>query len=148
VLFFYPKIKGKEDYQEIFNTKNWKEILIMESGFKFELYEMVFEDCFIHSSRYNNGNLSLSLFGTNPETNQTAHFADITLEQNRRVLGKKEIVVDCKYKPTLIPQLKELKVLKDQTGICVLNNFIYPIYTIDLTRISEIQYCMQELIAA
>jgi len=120
----------------------------MESGFKFELYEMVFEDCFIHSSRYNNGNLSLSLFGTNPETNQTAHFADITLEQNRRVLGKKEIVVDCKYKPTLIPQLKELKVLKDQTGICVLNNFIYPIYTIDLTRIGEIQYCMQELVAA
>ena len=120
----------------------------MESGFSFELYEMVFENCFIHSSRYKNGNLQLSLFGIDPETNETAHFADITLEQNRRMLKEDEIVVDCKYKPEMIPQLIELGILKEQTGIYVLGSFIYPIYTIDLTRIGEIQYCMQELVAA
>lgn len=119
----------------------------MQSGFNFELYEMVFENCFIHNSRYKNGNLQLSLFGIDPETNETAHFADITLDQNNRKLADDEIVVDCKYKPEMIPQLIELGILKEQTGICVLGNFIYPIYTIDLTRIGEIQYCMQ-LIAA
>ena len=120
----------------------------MECGFSFELYEMLFENCFIHSSRYKNGNLQLSLFGTDPETNQTAHFADITLEQNIRVLKENEIVVDCKYKPTLIPQLQDLGILKEQTGICVANSMIYPVYTIDLTRIGQVQYCMQELVAA
>lgn len=120
----------------------------MESGFSFELYETVFENCFIFSSRYKNGNLQLSLFGVDPETNQTAHFADITLEQNRRVLKENEIVVDCRFKPTLIPQLIELGILKQQTGICVVEGSIYPIYTIDLTRLGEIQYCMQELVAA
>lgn len=120
----------------------------MESGFSFELYEMVFENCFIHSSRYKNGNLQLSLFGIDPETNQTAHFADITLDQNSRVLREDEIVVDCKYKHEMIPQLIELGILKEQIGICVFGNCIYPIYTIDLTRIGEIQYCMQELVAA
>lgn len=120
----------------------------MESGFSFELYEMVFENCFIHSSRYKNGNLQLSLFGIDPETNQTAHFVDITLDQNTRYLKENEIVVDCRFKPTMIPQLIDLGILKEQTGICVVNASIYPIYTIDLTRIVANQYCMQKLVAA
>lgn len=120
----------------------------MESGFSFELYEMVFENCFIHSSRYSNGNLQLSLFGIDPETDEMAHFADITLEQNKRALRENEIVVDCKYKPTMIPQLIALGILKAQTGICVLNSTIYPVYTIDLTKVNSKEYCMQELIAA
>ncbi len=120
----------------------------MESGFSFELYEILFENCFIHSSRYKNGNLQLSLFGIDPETNQTAHFVDITLDQNTRYLKENEIVVDCRFKPTMIPQLIDLGILKEQTGICVVNASIYPIYTIDLTRIVANQYCMQELVAA
>lgn len=120
----------------------------MESGFSFELYETIFKNCFIHSSRYVNGNLQLSLFGTDPETSETAHFADITLLQNNRKLGKNEIVVDCKYKPTLIPQLKNLGIIKDQLGICMVKNTLYPIYTIDLTKVNSKSYCMQELVAA
>ena len=120
----------------------------MKSGFNFELYETVFENCFIHSSRYVNGNLQLSIFGTNPEINEISHLADITLDQHFRLLKENEIVVDCKYKPTLIPQLKDLGILKEQTGICVVNFTIYPIYTVDLTIIEENCYCMQELLVA
>lgn len=120
----------------------------MGSGFNFELYDTIFENCFIHSSRYANGNLQLSLFGIDPETNQTAHFVDITLEQNSRVLRENEIVVDCKYKPTLIPQLIELGILKSQVGICIKDKALYPVYTIDLIQTNENCYCMQELIAA
>ena len=120
----------------------------MESGFNFELYETIFQNCFIHSSYYKNGNLQLSLFGLDPETNETAHFADITLDQNRKILNQNEIIVDCLYKPTLIPQLKSLGILKEQTGIFILNCTIYPIYTIDLTRVLSNQYYMQELVAA
>ena len=120
----------------------------MVQGFSFELYEMVFKNCFIHTSRYSNGNLQLSLFGTDPKTNETAHFADITLDQNRRVLKEDEIVVDFKYKPTFIPQLLDLGILKKQVGIYAIETTIYPIYTVDLDKISEKQYCMQELIAA
>ncbi len=120
----------------------------MESGFDFELYETLFRNCFIYSSRYSNGNLQLSLFGVDPETNQTGHFADITLNQNSKVLKENEIVVDCKYKPTFIPQLINLGVLKEQVGICVVKGTIYPIYTIDETMVVEKQYCMQNLIAA
>ena len=120
----------------------------MKSGFNFELYEMVFEHCFIYSSRYKNGNLQLSLFGIDPETNQTAHFADITLDQNKKILKENEIVVDCRFKPTMIPQLLDLGILKEQTGICVVDASIYPIYTIDLSKITANQYYMQELVAA
>lgn len=120
----------------------------MKSGFNFELYETLFRNCFIFTSRYLNGNLQLSLFGTDPVTNKTAHFADITLNQNSRMLRENEIVVDCKYKPTLIPQLLNLGILKKQTGICVENSAIYPVYTIDETMVNENQYCMRELIAA
>ena len=94
------------------------------------------------------GNLQLSLFGIDPKTNEIAHFADITLDQNKRLLKDNEIVVDCRFKPTMIPQLIDLGILKEQTGICVINASIYPIYTIDLTRICANQYCMQELVAA
>lgn len=120
----------------------------MESGFTFELYEMVFENCFIHSSYYKNGNLQLSLFGIDPGTNETAHFADITLEQHKTILRNNEIVVDCKYKPNLIPQLIDLGILKNQVGICVTNCSIYPIYTIDLTKVKENSYDMQQLCVA
>ena len=109
---------------------------------------MIFENCFIHSSYYENGNLQLSLFGSDPETDETAHFADITLDQNKRLLKENEIVVDYRFKPTLIPQLVDLGILKEQTGICVVDASIYPIYTIDLSNITANQYCMQELVAA
>lgn len=103
----------------------------MESDFNFELYEMVFENCFIHNSYYKNGNLQLSLFGVNTETNETAYFVDITLDQNKKLLKENEIVVDCKFKPTMIPQLVDLGILKEQTGICVVNSNIYPIRTLE-----------------
>ncbi len=67
----------------------------MKNGFSFELYETIFTNCFIHTSPYPNGDLQLSLFGTDPATNETAHFADISLEQNSKVLKEDEIVVDC-----------------------------------------------------
>lgn len=120
----------------------------MKSGFNFKLYETVFKNCFIFSSRYKNGNLQLSLFGKEQETNETAHFADITLEQNKKILGDDEIVVDCKFKPTLIPQLKNLGIIREQTGICVIDSMMYPIYAIDLTAVGEKKFCMPELVAA
>ena len=120
----------------------------MESGFSFELYETVFENCFIHSSRYANGNLQLSLFGVDPETNETAHFADITLNQNRKLLKSNEVIVDCLYKPTMLQQLLDLGILKNQVGIFTTEYAIYPIYTVDLTKISQKQYFMPELAVA
>ena len=81
-------------------------------------------------------------------TNETTHFADITLNQNKRLLQENEIVVDCKYKPTMIPQLIKFGILKEQVGICVIKNTLYPIYTIDKTIVNQKQYCMQELVAA
>lgn len=120
----------------------------MESGFSFELYEMVFENCFIHSSYYKNGNLQLSLFGTDPKTNETAHFADITLDQ-KKILKQNEIVVDCRFKPTLIPQLLDLGIIQEQTGIIVAKGGIYPVYKVAPDRVSAKQYCyMQELAVA
>ena len=120
----------------------------MKDGFSFELYGTIFTNCFLHSSRYSNGNIQFSLFGTDSIINETAHFADITLEQNKKLLGEDEIVVDCKFKPTLIPQLLKLGIIKNQTGICVVNNSIYPIYTINSDKIQK-NYCyVEELIAA
>ncbi|MCI8397675.1 MAG: hypothetical protein HFJ52_08795 [Clostridia bacterium] len=119
----------------------------MKNGFSFELYETEFTNCFTYSSYYPNGDLQLSLFGTNPKLNQTSHFADVTLEQNQIQLRENEIVVDCKFKPNLIPQLKGLGILQEQVGICAIGNMIYPIYKIDLNVISQKQYCMQAVAA-
>ena len=119
----------------------------MKNGFSFELYETIFTNCFLHSSRYSNGDLQLSLFGIDPATNETAHFAEISLEQNSKVLRDNEIVVDCKFKPTLIPQLLELGIIKIQTGICVEKNSIYPIYTVDSSKVQK-QYCYAEELKA
>lgn len=115
----------------------------MKNGFNFELYETKFTNCFIHSSFYASGNLQLSLFGINPELDEIAHFADITLEQNKIRLKENEIVVDFKFKSNFIPQLKSLGILQEQTGICAIGKMLYPIYTIDLNKISQRQYCMQ-----
>ena len=48
----------------------------------------------------------------------------------------------------MISQLIDLGILKEQTGICVINSSIYPIYAIDLSNIIANQYCMQELVTA
>lgn len=120
----------------------------MRNGFCFELYEKIFRNCFIHSSRYTNGNLQLSLFGFDESINQIAHFTDITLNQNNRILNSNEIIVDCKYKPNIIPQLKKLGIIKEQVGIYVDKYTLYPIYTIDQTKVNQKSYCMHELVAA
>lgn len=120
----------------------------MKGGFCFELYETHYTDCFIHASRYSNGNLQLSLFGVESSINETSHFADITLEQNKNILNDNKIVVDIKYKPELIPQLIDLGILVEQVGIFVDKNTIYPIFTIDLSKIKQNSYAQLELIAA
>ena len=94
------------------------------------------------------GNLQLSLYGLDPNVNQISHFADITLEQNTVKLKEYEIVVDNRFKPTFIPQLKDLGILKEQTGMCIVNDAFYPIYSIDLSKIKENCYYLEELIAA
>ncbi len=120
----------------------------MESGFDFELYGDTFTNCFIHISRYVSGNLQISLFGVDPNTSEIAHFVDITLDQNAKKLNGNEIVVDCLYKPTLIPQLKELGILKEQIGICIVNSDIYPIYTVNFNNTSKCEYKINELAVA
>lgn len=120
----------------------------MENGFSFECYDTIYEKCFIHRSKYSNGNLQLSLFGIDLAIGDVAHFADITLEQNIRELAKNEIIVDCKFKPTFVPQLIELGILKEQVGIYVANSMFYPIYTVDFEKINEKEYALQNLVAA
>lgn len=120
----------------------------MKSGFDFELYGEIFKNCFIFVSRYANKNLQLSLFGTDPNTNETSHLADITLDQNSKKLKQNEIVVNCLYRPTVIPQLLKLGILKKQVGICIVSLTIYPVYTVDFSKINLMQYSEPELLAA
>lgn len=120
----------------------------MKSGFSFEFYEKVFENCFIHISNYVNGSLQLSLFGVDPETDEVAHFTDITLDQNSWEIKKNEIVVDCLYNSTFIPQLKKLGILKEQTGICPVNNSLYPIYILNDDVVNRLSYKIDELVVA
>ena len=120
----------------------------MKNGFSFNLYETLFQNCFIQSSTYRNGNLQLSMFGLDPNVNQISHFADITLEQNCVDLKENEIVVNNRFKPTLIPQLEDLGILKDKLCMCIVDDVFYPIYSIDLSKLKENCYYLQELVAA
>lgn len=120
----------------------------MKNGFIFNLYETVFKNCFVECSTYINGNLQLSLYGIDPAVNQTAHFADITLDQNCVKLKENEIVVDNRFKPTLIPQLESLGILQEKLGMCIVNNYFYPIYSIDLSKLKENCYYLDILVAA
>lgn len=120
----------------------------MENGFDFEMYDTIFKNCFINCSTYKNGNLQLSLFGLDPNVNQISHFADITLDQNSVLLQDNEIVVNNRFRPTLVPQLEELGILDSQTRVCIVNDTFYPIYTIDFSKIMENCYYLEELVAA
>lgn len=64
---------------------------------------------FIESSSYKNGNLQLSLYGLDANVNQISHFADITLNQNVVNLTDDTIIVDNKFKPTLITTIRETR---------------------------------------
>ncbi|MBO6232939.1 MAG: hypothetical protein J6I85_07000 [Clostridia bacterium] len=120
----------------------------MNNGFNFEMYETIFKNCFVNCSSYANGNLQLSLFGLDPNVNEITHFADITLEQNTVKLHENEIVVNNRFRPTLVPQLKALGILKEQVRVCIVNDTFYPIYTIDFSKILANCYYLQELVAA
>ena len=118
----------------------------MENGFNFEMYEIIFRNCFIERSTYKNGNLQLSMYGLDPEVNQISHFADITLEQNSIPLRKNEIIVNNHFRPTLIPQLKNLGILKKKLGMCMIHNTLYPIYTVN--QVGEKVNCLPLMSAA
>jgi hypothetical protein len=88
------------------------------------------------------------LYGLDPNVAQISHFADITLEQNSVKLNENEIVVNNCFRPTLVPQLEELGILREQVGVCIVNNTFYPIYVIDFSKVMENCYYLQELVAA
>lgn len=120
----------------------------MKNGFDLKMYGNVFTKCFIEYSKYQNGNLCLSLYGIDPNIDETAHFADITLEQNYIQLQEDEIVVNNRFKPTFEEQLKKLGILKEKVKNCIINNISYPIYKIDFSKVVEKRYYYEELIAA
>lgn len=120
----------------------------MKNCFDLEMYGTLFTKCFIEYSTYQNGDLHLSLYGIDPNINETAHFADITLEQNSIQLQENEIVVNNRFKPTLEKQLEKLGILKEKVRNCIVNNTFYPIYKIDFSKVIEKCYCLDELVAA
>jgi len=120
----------------------------MKNGFDLEMYETLFKKCFIECTKYSNGNLQLSLYGIDPKINETAHFADITLEQNSIKLQDDEIVVNNRFKPTLVPQLEKIGVLKQKVRNCIVENTFYPIYKIDFSKVMEKCYYIPNLVAA
>lgn len=120
----------------------------MKSGFDLEIYGTLFKECFIEYSIYLNGNLQLCLYGTDPEINEIAHFADITLEQDDVKLQDDEIVVNNRFRPTLIPQLEKLGILKEKVKNCIIENTFYPIYKIDFSKVIEKCYYLQDLVVA
>ena len=114
----------------------------MENGFDFELYGENFNNCFIETSYYKNGNLQLSLYGIDKNVNEIGHIADISLNQDEVKLKEDEIVVDTKFKPEVIPQLKKLGILKKQLRMCILKNTFYAIYQVDFSRLKENSYAI------
>ena len=120
----------------------------MKYGFDLEMYETLFKKCFIECTKYSNGNLQLSLYGIDPKLKETAHFADITLEQNSIKLQDDEIVVNNRFKPTLVPQLEKIGVLKQKVRNCIVGNAFYPIYKIDFSKVMEQCYYIPNLVAA
>lgn len=146
-----PKNKRKEDCtKKSFYTLNKKMEgdFVMKNGFDLEMYETLFRECFIEYSTYSNGNMRLCLYGIDPEINETAHFADITLEQNSIKLNDDEIIVNNHFKPTLVPQLEKLGILKEKVKNCIVENTFYPIYKIDFSKVIEKCYYIQDLVAA
>ena len=121
----------------------------MEGGFSMEMYGELFTNCFIHKSKYPNKTLQLSLFGLDTNINQISHFADISLEQDMIKLKDNEIIVNILFRPNFISQLKKIGILKEQIGKCIIRNIPYPIYTINLTKVNQNGYKLeQELVAA
>lgn len=120
----------------------------MKNGFDLEMYETLFTECFIEYSTYSNGDMQLSLYGLDPTTNETAHFADITLEQNLIKLQDDEIVVNNRFRPTLVPQLEKLGILKEKVRNCVIEGNFYPIYKINFSKVIEKCYYLQDMVAA
>lgn len=120
----------------------------MKLGFDFEIYGTVFKNCFIEVSRYVNGNLQLSLYGHDPDIRQITHLIDITLDQNIKQLPSNQIIVNDRFNPTLVSQLKDLGILKDKLDVCIINNHFYSIYSFDFSKVEENCYYLQELVAA
>lgn len=120
----------------------------MRSGFDLELYGETFKNCFVESSLYRNGNLQLSIYGLDTNVNQVSHLADITLNQNVVDLSDDTIIVDNKFKPTLVPQLEKLGILAEKIKMCIIDNVFYPIYTINFSKINGQKHYENELFAA
>lgn len=120
----------------------------MKNGFELEMYGTIFTKCFIEYSIYKNGDLQLSLYGIDPCINEIAHFADITVEQDSIKLQEDEIVVNNRFKPTLVKQLEKLGILKEKVKNCIIENVFYPIYKIDFSKVAEKCYYANELMAA
>ena len=120
----------------------------MKNGFDLELYGETFKNCFIESSSYKNGNLQLSIYGLAPNEKHISHFADITLNQNLVNLTDDTIIVDTKFKPTIVPQLEKLGILAEKIKMCIIDNVFYPIYKINFSKVNFQRYYEPTLLAA
>ena len=122
-------------------------------GFEFEMYETMYEDCFIDRSMYANGNLKLSLYGkdlknSNTDYYNTEHLAEITLDQDIYKLPLNEVIVDNHFKPSLIPQLQSLGIIKDMLCMCYVKGKLYPKYSLNMDKVIAKSFKIPNLVAA
>ena len=73
--------------------------------------------------------------------NQAKELISVKLQDN-------QVVVNDRFRPTLIPQLETLGILKERIGSCIVKNVFYPIYNIDYSKVNENCYYLQDLVAA
>ena len=132
-----PTLKGQDSITMFLNL----------GGYVIALFSLIFL-FYTNSFVIKNRKKEISLYGLDANVNQISHFADITLNQNVVNLTDDTIIVDNKFKPTLVPQLEKLGILAEKIKMCIIDNVFYPIYKINFSKINSQRYYETELLAA
>ena len=113
--------------------------------FNYESCGVKYRNCFFDICEYNEGNISLVIYGYVENDKEISHISNLTINNVEFKLKKNQVVIDNYSNTNLISFLLELGIIKSIITRVDVKSLKYPVVELDLDILDEYCYKKEEL---
>ena len=107
--------------------------------FNYESSCVRYRNCFFDIREYENGKISLAIYGYVENDKNISHISNVTVEPEEK-LERNQVVIDSNANTNLISFLLDLGIIKSISKKVMVRGIKFPVVELDLEKLQEYSY--------